>query len=98
MDEVLSANDSLLAQDLLDLSVVEEGNTGSSNLQETTLVDELLDGLEGGVSPGDVGLDDLEHGEGSLVQANEDSVVDLTETQQLEDLAGLGGNSEDTGT
>jgi len=96
VDEILNANDSVSAQNLLNLLVVVEGGAGTADLQVSTLVDELLDQLEGGVSPCNVWLDELEHGEGSLVQTNEDGIVDLTKTQQLEDLAGLGAHTKNT--
>ena len=45
---------------------------------------------------GDVGLDHEEHLGGGLGDLDEDTVVDLEETEELEDLAGLGGNVVDT--
>ena len=50
MDEVLRADDVVLAKGLLDLSIVHKGHALAFNLQESTLVYELLDGLKGGVS------------------------------------------------
>jgi len=96
VDEVLSADDVVFAKSLLDLSVVYDRDTLAVNLQESTLVDEFLDGLEGGVSPSNVGLNKLEHGEGCLVQANEHSVVDLTKAQQLKDLPWFGADTKNT--
>lgn len=48
------------------------------------------------IPPCNVGLHELEHGEGGLVQADEHGVVDLAKTQQLKDLPGLGGHTKDT--
>lgn len=45
---------------------------------------------------GDVGLDEEEHLGGGLGDLDEDTVVDLEETEELQDLAGLGGNVVDT--
>ena len=45
---------------------------------------------------GDVGLDEAEHGDGGLVHADEDAVVDLAETEELKDLADLRGDADDT--
>ena len=39
---------------------------------------------------------DSEHVHGGLVQLDEDTVVDLSQTEQLEDLLDLGGNLVDT--
>ena len=47
----------------------------------STLVDELTDRLQVGVTVGDEGLDDLQHLDGGLGQADEDTVVDLEETE-----------------
>lgn len=96
VDEILNADDAVLAEGLLDDGVVGEGNALLVDLSVSTLVDELLDGLEVGVTVGDPGLDDLEHLSGGLGNLDEDTVVDLEETQELEDLAGLGGNLVDT--
>jgi len=61
VNEVLCADDIVFAKSLLDLSVVQERDALALYLQESTLVHELLDGLKGGVSPCNVGLDKFEH-------------------------------------
>jgi hypothetical protein len=96
VDEILNAHNAVLAEVLLDNGVVGQGNALLVDLSVSTLVDELLDGLEVGVTVGDPGLDDLEHLGGGLGDLDEDTVVDLEETEQLEDLAGLGGHLVDT--
>lgn len=50
MDEVFGTDDVVLAESLLYLGVVNQGHSLAVDLQESTLVHELLDGLEGGVS------------------------------------------------
>jgi hypothetical protein len=55
------------------------------NLSETSLVDEFLDGFSGWVSEGDVWLDSSQQVGGSLVYSDENSVVDLSQSQQSED-------------
>lgn len=96
MDEILHADDSILAQDLLNDGVVGERDTALVNLAESTLEDELTDSLQVGVTVSHIGLDALEHVESGLVDPEEDTVVDLLETEQLEDLLGLGGNVIET--
>lgn len=96
VDEILNADNAVLAEGLLDNGVVSEGNALLVDLSVATLVDELLDGLQVGVTVGDPGLDDLEHLGGGLGDLDEDTVVDLEETEELEDLAGLGGHLVDT--
>lgn len=66
------------------------------DLSESTLVDEFTDGLEVGFTVGNVRGDQVEHGRGSLGQTNENTVVDLEETEKDEDLSWLGGNLVDT--
>ncbi len=60
------------------------------NLSETSLVDEFLDGFSGWVSEGDVWLDSSQQVGGSLVYSDENSVVDLSQSQQSEDSDWLG--------
>lgn len=96
VDEILKTDNAVLAERLLDDGIVGKGDTLLVDLSVSTLVDELLDGLQVGVTVGDPGLDNLEHLSGGLGDLDEDTVVDLEETEELEDLAGLGGNLVDT--
>jgi hypothetical protein len=97
VDEILNADDAVLAEGGLNDGVVGQGNTLLLDLSVSTLVDKLLDGLQVGVTVGDPGLDDLEHLSDGLGDLQEDTVVDLEKTEQLEDLAGLRGHLVDTG-
>lgn len=96
VDQVLHTDDAVLAEVLLDDGVVGERDALLVDLSVTALVDELLDALQVGVTVGDPGLDDLDHLHGGLGDLDEDTVVDLEQTEELEDLAGLGGNLVDT--
>jgi len=96
VDQVLDADDAVLAEVLLDQVVVGDGQTLLVDLSVTALVDELADGLLVGVAVGDEGLDDLQHLGGGLGQADEDTVVDLEETEELQGLALLGVDLVDT--
>jgi len=96
VDEILHADDTVLAKALLNDGVVGEGDALLVDLAVSALVDELTDALEVGVAIGDPRLDDLDHLGGSLGDADEDAVVDLEETKELQDLAGLGRNLVDT--
>lgn len=97
VDEILHADNAVLAEVLLDDGVVGKSDTLLVDLSVSTLVDELLDGLQVGVTVSDPGLDNLEHLSGGLGDLDEDTVVDLEETEELEDLAGLRGHLVDTG-
>jgi hypothetical protein len=48
VDQILNANDAVLAERLLDDVVVRQTDAASCNLAVATLVDEAADGLEGG--------------------------------------------------
>ena len=96
MDQILHADDAELAQVLLDDLVVGEGDALPVDFAVPALVDEFAHGFERGVAVGDVGFDDLEHFQGRFGEFDEDAVVDLEESEELEDLAGLGGDFVDT--
>lgn len=96
VNDVLDREDAVLAEALLDDLVVVDGETLAVDLGVTTLVDEVTDGLEVGGTVGDVRLNKLKHLRGGLGQADKDTVVDLEETEELQDLAGLGRNVVDT--
>lgn len=96
VDQVLHADNAVLAELLLDDLVVGEGNTLGIDLTVTALVDKLADGLEVGVTVGDVGVDNGQHLLGGLGETDEDTVVDLDQTEELQDLAGLRSDLVDT--
>lgn len=58
-------------------------------MNKTSVGTDLPNTLEVGVSPRDVGLGNTEHVHGSLVEAHEHTVVDLTQSEQLQDFADL---------
>jgi len=96
VNDVLDREDAVLAEVLLNDLVVVDGETLAVDLGVTTLVDEVTDGLEVGWAVGDVRLNKLEHLRGGLGQTDKDTVVDLEETEELQDLTGLGCNVVDT--
>lgn len=89
-------DDAELAELLLDDGVVGDGESLAVDLGVSSLVDELPDGLEVDLAVGDVWLDESEHLLGGLGHSDEDTVVDLQESEELEDLLGLGGDLGDT--
>lgn len=96
VDQILHADNAELAEVLLNDLVVGEGSALLVDLSVTTLVQKLADGLQVGVTVGNVGVDDSQHLLSSLGETNESTRVDLEQTQKLEDLAGLGSNLVDT--
>lgn len=96
VDQILHADDAVLAKVLLDDCVVGQGDALAVDLAVSALVDELLDALEVGVTVGNPRLNNLDHLGGGLGDANENAVVDLEEAEKLKDLARLGGDLVDT--
>merc|ERR1712156_610253 len=96
MDKILHTDDAKLAKSSLDQVVRGDGSAVAIDLDETTLVHQFAHRLEVGSSPGDVRLTDAEHVDGSLVQLDEHAVVDLPQTEQLQNLLHLGGHLVDT--
>lgn len=68
----------------------------STHLNESALVEQVTDGLEGWISVGDVRLGDAQHVECCLVELNESGVVDLTQAEELQNLLHLRCNLVDT--
>merc|ERR1711931_567696 len=96
VDEILDANDAEPSQALLDDVVGGDGRPATVLLDEPALVHQLADRLESGRSPSDVGLANPKHVYGGLVQLDEDTVVDLSKTEELESLLDLGSDLVDT--
>jgi hypothetical protein len=96
VDEVLDADNAELAEVLLDQLVVGDRQTLLVDLSVTALVDKLTDGLQVRVTVSDERLDDLQHLGGGLGEPDENTIVDLEETEELESLALLGVDLVDT--
>jgi hypothetical protein len=60
-DSLLNADDALVSESLLDDRVLGKGNSLLLDLTVTSLVDQVSDGGEVGLSVGDVGLDESVH-------------------------------------
>jgi len=94
--QVLDAVDAEVAHALLNAIVVGDLDSLTVDLDGASLVDHVLDGLLGWVAPGDEWITDAEHLDGGLVQADEDGVADLSESEKLEGLLGLWRELVDT--
>ena len=96
VDEVLDAVDANITESTGNDGVVVEGNTGAVDLSVASLVDESADVVAGWVSVGDVWLDKSDHVDGGTVQLDEDTVVELSQAEELHDLLLLGWELVDT--
>ena len=90
MDEVLNGVDVVLSEGLLNEVVGLEGDSLSVDLAVSSLENEFSDGVLGGVSVGDVGLNSSEHIDGGSVELDEDTIVELSESEESHDSDGLG--------
>ena len=96
VNQILHADDSVFAQRLFNNLIVSEGDALLVDLSIATLVDKLTNGLQVGVPIGNVWVDDGKHLSGSLGKTDEDTIVDLQETEELKNLARLWCNLVDT--
>jgi len=96
VNDIFNAQDVVLSEVLFNDKIGSDGDSVSFNLQETSLVNQLSDGLEVGVSISHVRLDDSEHVDGSLVESDKDGISDLSQSEQLKDLSWLGVDVVDT--
>jgi hypothetical protein len=96
VDQVFHTDDAVLAKSFFDDLVIAERDALAVDLSVTALVDELTDRLQVWSTIGDVWLDAAEHVQGSLVELNKDTVVDLQQAEKLEDLSWLRSDLVDT--
>lgn len=92
VDQVFHADDAKLAQRIFDELVVCERYTLLVDFAVAALVDKFAHGFDGWEAVGDVRLDKSEHFRGGFGEADEDAVVDLEESQELEDFTGFGSD------
>ena len=90
VDQIFDADDSLGSQRFFDEGVVENGGSSTFSLGKSSLVDQFSDGLEVRISPGNVRFNNLQHVKGSLIDSQEDSIVDLSKSHQLKNFSRFG--------
>mmetsp|Transcript_84433 Transcript_84433/g.180858 ORF Transcript_84433/g.180858 Transcript_84433/m.180858 type:complete len:206 (-) Transcript_84433:130-747(-) len=95
VDQVLHPIQAVLAKAVGDNLVVRERDALLVHLAESTLVDQLPDGLQRRVAVCDVWLDSLQHLQDGLVHLQEDASVELLQAQELEHLPGLRAELDD---
>jgi len=96
VDQILNADNTVLAEVVFNEGVIAEGNTLAVDLAVSALVDELTDRLEVRRTIGNERLDDFQHLRGRASKLDKDTVVDLEKTEKLQDLAWLGSKLVDT--
>jgi len=96
MNQIFNALNSVLSEGLFDDIVISDGDSLVVNLSVSSLVDQRFDGLEVGISEGDVRFNALQHVQSGSSQSNEDTIVDLSQSQKLQDLSWLRSQTVDT--
>lgn len=96
VNDIFNRDNTILTKSAFDNFIRAKGNPLLVDLSITSLVDQFSNSLQVGLSVGDVRFDSEEHFRSSFGDFDEDSVVDLEETEELQDFAGLGGNVVDT--
>lgn len=96
VDEVLNGSNTVLSELTLNNGVVGQGDAGAANLTVASLVDELSNQALRGVAVSNVGLDSSDHVHGGLVESHEHSVVELSQSEELQDFLAGGVKLVDT--
>jgi len=96
MNNVLNAENAFAAKFFFDDGVVRDGNALMVDFGESSFVDQLSHCLQIRCSVSDVRFNEFEHFLSGGVQTDENGVVDLSQSQQLQDLSRFGIHSVDT--
>jgi len=96
MDDIFNANNTKLSELFGNDAVVSDGNSLTFDSRKPSLVNQLSHGFEIWCSVSDVRFNEFEHFQGSSVQSNKSGVVDLSQSQQLQDLSRLRINTINT--
>ena len=96
MDEILNTGDSVLTEFTFDDAVVGERKSSSLDFTTSSFVDKLGDSLSGWITVGDEWLDHLDHVPCGFVKLNEDGIVQLSQSEELQDFLWLWCKLSDT--
>ena len=96
MDEIFNTGDSVFAEFTFDDGVIGKRKSSSLDFTASSFVDELRNSLSGWISVGDEWLDHLDHVPCGFVEFDENGVVELSQSEELEDFLWLWGKLSDT--
>ena len=96
MDEIFNTGDSVFAEFTFDDGVIGKRKSSSLDFTASSFVDELRNSLSGWISVGDEWLDHLDHVPGGFVKLDENGVVQLSQSEELEDFLWLWCKLSDT--
>ena len=98
MNKVLNAIDSVLAELAGNDAIVSESDSGSIDFTVASLVNELRNVLSRWITESNMWLNNLNHVPCSLVQFDEHTIVQLSQSHQLQNLLWLWSKLIDTKT
>jgi len=96
VDQIFNADDLLGAKNLFNNFVGSDGDSLLVDLTVSSLVDQVRDGVLGGITVSNKRLDLLDHVKSSSVDSDEDSIMYLSKSEQLKDLSDLGSKVVNT--
>ncbi len=96
INEILNVGNAVLSKLSLNDAVISERNSAFVDFTISSLVDQVSDGLLSGVPVGNVGLNSSDHVDGGLVESHESSVVELSQSEELENFLACGVKLVDT--
>lgn len=96
VDQIFNARDTNFAEFSSNDGVVSKWNSASVNLTVSSLVDQVGNGLSRWESVSHKWLNDSDHVPGSLVKLNEGTVMELSQSKELQDLLWLWSKLVDT--
>jgi hypothetical protein len=86
LNQVLNTGDTKLSKVLFNNSIISQRDSCSVDLSESSFVDKITDCLSIWVSVGDKRFNSLKHVKSGLVDSDEGSVVQLSQSEQSEDF------------
>ena len=97
VDKILNGENIILAETRLNGTIVGKGNALFIDLAVSTLVDQFTNRFQIRLAICDIRLDKTEHLLSCFCDLDEDAVVDLEKTEQLQNFTGFGCNFVDAG-
>ncbi len=87
VNKVFNTDDVVFSELFFNLSVADDWDSLFVDLGKTSLVDQVSNGFHRWISPSNVWFSNSEQVQSSLVQSNENSVVNLSQSQQLQNFS-----------
>jgi len=96
VNQIFNALNSELSEGLVDDIIIGDGDSLVENLSMSSLVDQRTNRLEVGISKSNVWFDALQHVQSGSSQSDENTIVNLSQSQELQDLLWFRSQTVDT--